>query len=268
MRVSQTIASVFNELVVITGAGRGIGRSIAVALGESGRHVLCISQSTKATETAAEICRGGGKADSLVVNIADYEVAEKAISEWVKSSGYKRISTILAAAVLGPSGPLESTPLREWERTLQVNVMGNLAAVRAVLPYQIENQYARILFFAGGGAAYAYPIFPAYAASKTALVRIVENLAVDLEGKGDHAVAILAPGAVATDTLTQVRASGGYVKTVVGIEEPTRFATEFVAAKSCAFSGCFVHVRDTWPEKLNTAGKLSNKELWKLRRVE
>ena len=256
------------ELIIVTGAGRGIGRAIATTLGKSGQHILCISQSAKAMETAQLIRDSGGRADGLVIDLAKYESAETEVSQWLASTRYTRIGVVLAAAILGPSGPLYSTQLSEWERTFQINVLGNLAVVRAILPRQMEASFGRILFFAGGGAAYAYPIFPGYAASKTALVRIVENLDKDLKGSGNFAVAILAPGAVETDTLATVRASGGYVRTTVGIEEPVAFAKAFINSSSCSFSGCFVHVRDTWAESLNVGNNTVREDLWKLRRVE
>jgi NAD(P)-dependent dehydrogenase (short-subunit alcohol dehydrogenase family) len=263
------VESLFSpDLVVVTGAGRGIGRSIALTVAETGAHVLCISQSDNALQTASAIRERGGTADGIVVDLNDFMCAERQVAEWLSTQPFRSIGVVLAAAVLGPSGPLQVTPLSEWERAFRVNVLGNLAVSRAVLPRQLENKCGRILFFAGGGAAYAYPIFPAYAATKTALVRTVENLHEDLNGKGDFAVAILAPGAVETDTLAAVRANGGYVRTTVGIQEPTRFAREFVTSTQCGFSGCFVHVRDTWPEYLNTGKQLSGKDLWKLRRVE
>jgi NAD(P)-dependent dehydrogenase (short-subunit alcohol dehydrogenase family) len=266
--VLETESRQLPEAAVVTGAGRGIGRSIAVALAAKGVHVVCLSQSALAEDAAKTIREAGGSAEALTLDLADFTNTEAAVSKWLAGSSHKRIVTILAAATLGPTGPLAETPLTEWAATLNTNVLGNLAVARAVLPRQIANSYGRILFFAGGGAAYAYPMFPAYAASKTALVRIAENLAEDLKDKGNFAVAILAPGAVETDTLVAVRASGGYVKTTVSIEEPTNFAVEFALSESCSFSGCFVHVRDVWPEYLNTSEPLKGKDLWKLRRVE
>jgi NAD(P)-dependent dehydrogenase (short-subunit alcohol dehydrogenase family) len=256
------------DLVIVTGAGRGIGRSIALSIAETGAHVLCISQSDNVLQTASAIRERGGTADGIAVDLSDFISAETHVTEWLSKSSFRRIGVVLAAAVLGPTGPLYNTPLSEWDKAFKVNILGNLAVSRAALPYQLENRCGRILFFAGGGAAYAYPIFPAYAATKTALVRTVENLHEDLKEKGDFAVAILAPGAVETDTLATVRASGGYVRTTVAIEEPTRFAKEFLTSAQCGFSGCFVHVRDVWPQYLNNGVQVSGKDLWKLRRIE
>ena len=266
--MTEAASALSPDLVVVTGAGRGIGHSIALAVAETGAHVLCISRSDHALQTASTIRERGGNAVGLVIDLSDFVSAEKQVSDWIDRSPFRRIGVVLAAAVLGPTGPLQVTPLAEWESVFKTNVIGNLAVARALLPRQLENKFGRILFFAGGGAAYAYPIFPAYAATKAALVRAVENLHEDLKEKGDFAVAILAPGAVETDTLTTVRASGGYIRTTVGIEEPTGFAKEFVTSAQCGFSGCFVHVRDEWSRYLNNDAQLSDKDLWKLRRVE
>jgi len=256
------------ELVIVTGAGRGIGRSIALAFGKQGATVLCISRSEKAAETAAEIQQAGGSAEALPVDLADFDNAGKQVAAWLDGKHYKRIGVVLAAGSLGPSGTLATTSLVEWDHAFRSNVMGNLAVAQAALPTMIEHKFGRLVFFAGGGAAYAYPMFPAYALSKTALVRAVENLHEDLKDAGDFAVAILAPGAVDTDILAAVRSHGGYVKTTVAMEEPVGFVKEFINAKTVGFSGGFVHVRDEWANYLNNDKQPEKKDIWKLRRVE
>jgi len=266
--LSTSTPFILPDLVVVTGAGRGIGRSIALHLAAAGAHVLCISRTANAETTATTIRDSGGKADAMVLDIGQYADSQKTLNRWMKGRQYSRISVVLAAAVLGPNAPLHDSSLLDWEKSFKVNVLGNLAVAQTFLQYQISNKFGRILFFAGGGAAYAYPIFPAYAATKTAIIRIVENLHEDLKDKGNFAVAALAPGAVDTDTLAEVRASGGYVRTVVGIEEPTSFANAFVTSSTCAFSGCFVHVRDSWADYLNGHKAEIQKDLWKLRRIE
>jgi len=255
-------------LVIVTGAGRGIGKSIALDFGKSKATVLCISRGENAQATSDEIRNAGGSAESLPVDLADFAETGKKVSVWIEGKSFKRIGIVLAAGVLGPTGNLASTPLDEWDYAFRANVLGNLAVVQAVLPLMIENKFGRVLFFAGGGAAYSYPLFPAYAAAKTALVRAAENLHEDLKDQGDFATAILAPGAVATDILAAVRAQGGYVKTTVAMEEPVAFAREFINAASVGFSGGFVHVRDVWADYLNNDKQPEKKDLWKLRRVE
>jgi 3-oxoacyl-[acyl-carrier protein] reductase len=255
------------DLVIVTGAGRGIGKSVALELGKTKAIVLCISRSHNAKATADEIRAAGGNSQALQIDLEDFVEAGNQVSAWIADQSFLRIGVVLAAGSLGPTGSLLDTPLSQWESAFRSNVLGNLAVVQAVLPSMLNNGYGRILFFAGGGAAYSYPLFPAYAASKTALVRAAENLHEDLKDKGDFGTVILAPGAVDTDILAAVRAQGGYVKTTVAMEEPVGFAREFICATSVGFSGCFVHVRDSWASYLNQGQKIKD-NLWKLRRTE
>ncbi|HUO05704.1 MAG TPA: SDR family oxidoreductase [Candidatus Binataceae bacterium] len=256
------------ELIIVTGAGRGIGHAIAIEMARIGAAVVCISRTKSCHKTAAMIRARGGTADAIVADLADYSKTEKAVARFLKGRRERRIGIVLAAGSLGPSGPLWKTPLADWDAAWRTNVLGNLAVVRACLPKIRANRFGRILFFAGGGAAYAYPLFPAYAIAKTALVREVENLHEDLKDAGDFAVAIVAPGAVETRMLAAVRKKGGEVRTTVGIEEPVTFARVFLSARHCGFSGHFVHVRDNWRPLLEPGATPSKNELWKLRRIE
>ncbi|HEV2690258.1 MAG TPA: SDR family oxidoreductase, partial [Bryobacteraceae bacterium] len=192
------------DLVIVTGAGRGIGRAIALQAARHAASVLCISRSANCIETARAIRQTGGSADSLQADLAAFSETGRAVMDWLRTRNHQRIGIVLAAGSLGPSGPLADTSLEEWDATWRTNVLGNLAVVQACLPILRANRFGRLLFFAGGGAAYAYPLFPAYAATKTALVRAIENLHLDLKDQGDFAVTILAPGAVETEMLATV----------------------------------------------------------------
>jgi NAD(P)-dependent dehydrogenase (short-subunit alcohol dehydrogenase family) len=256
------------DIAIVTGAGRGIGRVIALDLARHGTLVLCVSRSANATKTRDAIRTAGNRADAIEVDLAQYDVAGAAVSAWLEKQSGHRIGVALAAGSLGPSGPLWQTDLAEWDETWRANVLGNLAVSQGALRRMRTEHFGRILFFAGGGSAYAYPLFPAYAAVKTALVRATENLHEDVKDEGDFAVAIVAPGAVETDTLAQVRGKGGHVRTTVAMDEPLTFAREFLFAGCCGFSGSFVHVRDAWQPLLAGQGELARPDLWKLRRVE
>jgi NAD(P)-dependent dehydrogenase (short-subunit alcohol dehydrogenase family) len=265
------------QAAVVTGAGRGIGRAIALDLAARGLHVVCISQSQNAAKTAQSIQQSGGVATALQLDLRDAEEAGQRVAQWVaqcaEGARLERLAVVLAAGTLGPTGPLfdsnaPESSLSAWLECMQVNLFGNLAVARALLKPMLAAGYGRIVAFAGGGSAYAYPLFPAYSASKTAMVRAIENLDCDLRGKGDFAAACLAPGAVETDMLARIRAAGAEVRTTVNIAEPVEFVREFVFCKSCGFSGSFVHARDNWREYLNNGHALPDAALWKLRRIE
>ena len=256
------------QAAVVTGAGRGIGRAIAQDLAARGLHVVCISQSQNAEDAARSIRESGGAATALRLDLRDAAAAGQRVSGWAEGAGFERFTVVLAAGTLGPTGPLLATTESAWLECMQVNLLGNLAVARALLKPMLAARYGRIAAFSGGGSAYAYPLFPAYSASKTAVVRAIENLDCDLRGKGDFATVCLAPGAVETDMLTRVRSAGAEVKTTVDIAEPVEFIREFVFSKSCGFSGSFVHVRDSWRDYLNNDRALPDAAQWKLRRIE
>jgi NAD(P)-dependent dehydrogenase (short-subunit alcohol dehydrogenase family) len=255
------------DAVIVTGAGRGIGRAIAIDLGHAGAHVVCVSRTENAADTAAEIRNSGGRAEALVLDLADYDVVEQTVARRVQALSLEKWGVVLAAGVLGPAGPLTACSLVEWDECHRVNVLGNLGVLRGTLPSMVDSRFGRVVFFAGGGAAYANPSFPAYAASKTAIVRIAENVHEDLTGQGDFSVVCIAPGAVDTDMLKAVRAAGVVVKTPADMSEPVNFVRAFLSSSSCSFSGGFVHVRDEWQPYLDSDRVLPS-SLWRLRRRE
>jgi len=173
------------DCVVITGAGQGIGRAIATDLGGRKIHILCLSKSGNCEETAAEIRKNGGIAESLVADLGDVEKVKEKISAWIAGKNFKQMGLVLAAGILGPK---DFQNLTGWDECYRVNVLGNLAVYSSLLPKLLDNKFGRIICFAGGGAAYAYPLFPAYAASKSAMVRTVENFQETFYDKGDFAV--------------------------------------------------------------------------------
>ena len=254
------------DAVIITGAGRGLGRAIALRFGAAHIPVLCIARTDRATSTRDEIIASGGIAESCELDLAHSQSVEDHISRWISERPYNRIGVVLAAGALGDGGGLVEADLADWSRTFNTNVIGNLAVVRALLPRMLAAKFGRIVTFAGGGAAYAYPLFSAYAISKAAMVRATENLDVELKDRGDFSTVCLAPGAMETSMLQQVRAAGGEVRTVVPMEEAVTFVWEFLQATNCAFSGRFVHVRDDWRSWLGS--RVLEDDRWLLRRVE
>lgn len=257
------------DAVVVTGAGRGIGRAIALASGAGGFHTLCVSRTGNAEATCQAITSRGGHADAMVVDLADHAATQRGVSEWIDALPYHRLGVVLAGGVLGPSANAGDDTLAGWARTFAVNVVGNLAVVQALQSrWAAKGGRGRIVFFGGGGAAYANPQFPAYAASKVAVVRTVENLHESLSPDADVAVVCLAPGAVETDMLRELRAAGGPVRTTAPIEEAVQFVDALLRSNGAkALSGRFVHVRDAWMDVLAGTRSLGPDE-WKLRRLE
>lgn len=254
------------DAVIVTGAGRGLGRAVAQMAGGLAVPVLCLAQSASADATRDDILAAGGTAESLQVDLADLAAVEKGVGAWIAGKSFRRLAVVLAAGTVGSSGGLIESDLGDWARTFQTNVLGNLAVVKALLPRMLEAGFGRIVTLAGGGAAYAYPLFSGYATSKAAVVRAAENLDAELRGRGDFLTVCLAPGAMETDMLAQVRAAGAEIRTTVPVAESVEFVRQFIQTEACGFSGRFVHVRDDWHAWLH-AGAVPN-EQWLLRRIE
>ncbi len=256
------------DAALVTGAGHGIGREIALDLGRRGVEVACIARTESSEQTAATIRAAGGSATAFALDLAHFRHAEQVLGTWARSLRPVRCAAILAAAILGPQSAEPRFDLAAWEETLRVNVLGNLAAVNALLPVMLGAGFGRIVLFSGGGAALPFPTFPAYGASKAAIARIVEHLHQELEPRGDFAVVSLAPGSNPTRTLAAVRAAGGSVRTLCDISESVDFVVRFLSsADARRLSGRLVHVRDDWSRLAELdPGDLPHH--WMLRRVE
>jgi 3-oxoacyl-[acyl-carrier protein] reductase len=231
--------------------------------------VLCISRTATCSAVARQIVDGGGTAEALCLDLADFASVRQHTEEFLKRTpSSSRLAVVAAAGFLGPKGPVWDSDLEGWDHAFRVNVLGNVAVLQAAFPMMRESGFGRIVMFAGGGSAYAYPTFPAYAIAKTALVREVENIGVEMKQARDFSIVMLAPGAVETDMMVDIKAAGAEVRTPTDIAEAVAFVTSFLAAADARkLSGRFVHVRDTWRDIVADPNRALTDDFWKLRRM-
>jgi 3-oxoacyl-[acyl-carrier protein] reductase len=185
---------------------------------------------------------------------------------------------VVAAGVQGPVGPFLSTKPKAWNETIEINLIGSANACRAVLPPMVEKRSGKIILLGGGGSADSRPNFTAYAAAKTAVVRLVECLAEEVR---DHNVQIncMAPGASYThmtdeilhageqkaglkeiEFAEQVRITGGVLP-----EKQVHLALFLASESSNHISGKLIHVNDDWKR---FEAQNMKQELFTLRRVQ
>lgn len=262
--------------VLITGAGRGIGKRLAIGLAQMGARVGLVARSKAELDLATlEIEQAGGTSLRVRADVRDYEQLAAAVERVRVHFGPLDV-LICAAAIQGPIGPLVEAPPKEWLETLETNVGGVMNACHAVLPGMMERRHGKVIVLAGGGAAKPRPFFAAYAASKAGVVRMVECLSEEVR---DYNIQVnaMSPGGsytVMTDEILRagekagakdseearrVRQTGG-----VSPERQLELAAFLASERSNHISGRMLHVDDDW-KKLEKGAV--NPELYTLRRV-
>ena len=200
-----------DKVVVITGAGRGIGRSIAVACAREGARVaLAARNEAELRETGAQVEAAGPKPLIIPTDVTDHAQVE-ALADAVVAS-YSHIDVLVNnAGISGPIGPLETNDVAAWVDTVNVNLTGTFLCCRAVIPVMLLQGAGKIINLSGAGATNAWSNMSAYCSSKVAVVRLTEVLAQELEHKG-ITVNALGPGSVHTtmwDHMTEEAAEVG-----------------------------------------------------------
>jgi NAD(P)-dependent dehydrogenase (short-subunit alcohol dehydrogenase family) len=195
---------------LITGAARGLGRAIAEAFVREGASVgLCARSAAELAETAAEL-RGlaapGAAVEAWPADISSPDEVRAFANRAFARFG--RIEILVNnAGIYGPMGPSESADWDAWVEAVQINLMGSVLMCRALLPHFRQNMYGKIIQLSGGGATAPLPGISAYAASKAAVVRFAETLALETADAGID-VNSIAPGALNTRLLDEVLEAG------------------------------------------------------------
>ena len=190
------------KVAIVTGAGRGIGRAIAIRFAAEGAAVALAARSEAELQSvAAEIERPGGRATPIVADVAREADCEKIVHEARKAFGPIDI-LVNNAAVFGPVQPVEKISAREWDETLTVNLRAPFLLSRLVLPEMYERKSGAILNITSIAAKAALQLNSPYAASKAGLIGLTHTLAAEAARKGVR-VNALSPGPVPETRMSQ-----------------------------------------------------------------
>ncbi len=187
------------KTALVTGASRGIGRSIALALAKAGAHVLAVARTPGALEELDdEIRAAGGKASLVPFDLTDGEGVERLAG--ALSGRFDALDIlVLNAASIGELAPIPDIDPKVWVHTLNLNVTANWRLLRALDPMLRKSGGARVVALTskvGGDTARAY--WGAYAVSKAALEMLIETYAAET-AKTAIRSALIDPGAMRTD---------------------------------------------------------------------
>ena len=189
--------SLHNKTALITGAGKGIGRAVALALASEGVHIGLVARTEKDLQAvAAEVTALGVKAAMAVADVSDINSVNAAVAKIRQELG--AIDILINNAGTAAFGKfLELTP-EQWENQVKVNLFGVYYVTRAVLPEMIERQTGDIINISSTAGLKGAPVTSAYSASKFGLMGLTDSLMQEVR-KHNIRVTALTPSTVVTD---------------------------------------------------------------------
>lgn len=194
------IESLRGRVALVTGASRGIGRGIALALARAGARVAVNHRTGEgdASEIVREIEEGGGHAIAVGADVTDPGAVEEMVRETERELG--PIDVLVNNAGIAKPVPLEALRLATWDTTMAVNLRGPFIVASAVIPGMRERRFGRLLFITSTAARVGGIVGPHYAASKAGLEGLARAYAASLAREGITSNAI-APALIETEML-------------------------------------------------------------------
>lgn len=171
--------SLRGQVAIVTGGGRGFGRSFAEGLASAGAAVAVAARTEEQIgETARRIEAAGGRGLAVAADVADRRAVERMVAVVQERLGPIDL-LVNNAGVDDAVGPIWEVDPDRWQRELEVNLHGPFLCTHAVLPGMIERGRGRVVNVASRGGTVARPFRSAYACSKAALIRLTECLAAE-----------------------------------------------------------------------------------------
>lgn len=193
-----------NKVVVITGAGRGIGQGLAIGFAEQGAKIVCAARTvSQLDETVNTIKQAGGEAIAVHCDVTSADAVQNMYAEVM--SAYGQVDIVIANAGGNFSrASVEDSVIDDWEFTIQVNLMGVYYTCKYAIPHMKANGGQMIVVGSGLGHRVGDSTHSAYSASKAGVWMFVRSLAKELR---DYKICVneLIPGVVQTEILSSDR---------------------------------------------------------------
>jgi NAD(P)-dependent dehydrogenase (short-subunit alcohol dehydrogenase family) len=243
------------KTAIVTGARRGIGRAIALALAREGANVVVSDISQEDCQKVVdEIERLGRRGLALKCNVSSSNDVEDMVKRTVAEFG--RVDILVNNAGIIAYKPFLELTDEDWDKTLNVNLKGQFLCARAAGRDMVKNKGGRIINIASissGGCGIAFPLIAHYTASKGGVMALTEALALELTPQGINVNAIC-PGAIDTDMAKGAKESGQLKQVLARIpkgrlgqpEEIADLAVFLASEESNYISGAAIVIDGGW----------------------
>jgi 3-oxoacyl-[acyl-carrier protein] reductase len=261
-----------------------LGLAIAKAYVAAGASVLlCARGKAHLDEARADVAsaaQAGQQVDALPADVS-IEADVKAVAARAFTMFSQVHVLVNNAGVYGPMGTSETVDWDAWVRAMEINVYGSVLPCRALVPHFKAHRYGKIIQVSGGGATNPLPRISSYAASKAAIVRFVESLALEVRPFRID-VNSIAPGLLNTRLLDEVLAAGpdavgpefhermiqGKAQGGTPLERPAALAVYLGSAESDGITGRLLSaVWDPWEDLASRRADLDGTDVYTLRRI-
>ena len=261
----NTASGLTGQVAIVTGAGRGIGRAIALTLAVVGMKVTLAARSRdQLDETEALIRQAGGRALTMTVDVTNQQAVEEMVAATTRHFGPPDLLVNNAGAAHKEAAIWE-LPADDWWHVLEVNLRGPFLGARAVLPPMLTRQHGRIINLASNGGGWPMPTASAYSVSKAALLRLTDCLAAMTEGRGVCVFAI-SPGLVHTEMADGVSLFKDVPESEWAPPERAGELCAFLATgQADGLSGRFIHVEDDIRDMAQRADQIRKDDQYALR---
>ena len=181
---------------IVTGAGRGIGKAIALGLAQKGANIIIFDiNEENLVNTAAEIESLGVKVKTAIVDVSDESAIRNAIDESIKEFG--QIHILINNAGIPVINDFLNGDSSAWKKSIDVNILGTMYPTHAILPHMIEKGYGRIVNIGSVAGVYGINYFVDYSMTKGAVIAFTKAVAKLVSDKG-ITVNCVSPGSIDT----------------------------------------------------------------------
>jgi 3-oxoacyl-[acyl-carrier protein] reductase len=199
--------SLAGKIVIVTGAGRGIGAAAAEALARAGASLVLTARTASQTESVAQsITRAGGSAMSIPCDVSSWSAVQQLTEATLQRFG-KIDALINNAGVIEPIARIAESDPAAWARSIEINLIGAYHAVRAVLPPMIAAGGGSIVNVSSGAAHNPLEGWTGYCSGKAGLAMLTRGIAQEHAAQGIRVFGFQ-PGTTDTDMQVVIRASG------------------------------------------------------------